>query len=216
MVIKILISENNEILMEGLLSLFRKEPDMEVVSEAKDSTMAALLTCKLKPDVVVMDVSMSETCSLDAMKHIRNSSPNSKVIAFSTCLKKCFIEEILRAGASAYVLRECPFSKLAMAVRTVMSDEIYLCPKTASVIVDNYVRIRPRNVPANVLLTNRQREVVELLAEGKATKEIALFLSLSPKTIDACRRRVMEKLNVQNTAQLIKYAIREGLTPLEG
>ena len=97
-----------------------------------------------------------------------------------------------------------------------MSDEIYLCPKTASVIVDNYVRIRPRNVPANVLLTNRQRAVVELLAEGKATKEIALFLSLSPKTIDACRRRVMEKLNVQNTAQLIKYAIREGLTPLEG
>ena len=130
-------------------------------------------------------------------------------------MKDNFVVEMLKAGALGYILKDDAFDELVKAINTVMAGQTYLCPKAASVLVDQYVRSNPRNIPANILLTNRQREVLKLLAEGKSTKEIAFILSLSPKTIDACRRRVMEKLNVQNIAQLIKYAIREGLTSLE-
>ena len=122
---------------------------------------------------------------------------------------------MLSAGASGYILKDDAFAELAKAVKTVMAGETYLCPKAASILVNNYIRNHPRNIPENVLLTDRQREILKLLAEGKPTKEIALILKLSSKTVDACRRRVMEKLNVQNIAELIKYAIREGLTPLD-
>lgn len=184
---------------------------MEVIGEAQDGGEAIRLTRQLKPDVIVMDVNMPGMDGVDATRRIVNDFPDTKIIALTMYPKKSFVMKILSAGASGYILKDDAFAELVKAVNTVMAGETYLCPKAASVLVDHYVRNHPRNTSANVLLTNRQREVLKLLAEGKSTKETALILKLSPKTIDACRRRVMEKLNVQNIAQLIKYAIREGL-----
>ena len=215
MPVKILIVDDHEIMREGLSALVKDEPDMEVIGQAQDGREAIRLTKQLKPDVIVMDVNMPGMDGVDATRRIVNNVPDIKIIALTMYPKKSFVMEMLSAGASGYILKDDAFAELVKAVNTVMTGQTYLCPKAASVLVDNYVRNHPRNVSTDVLLTNRQREVLKLLAEGKSTKEIALVLKLSPKTVDACRRRVMEKLNVQNIVQLIKYAIREGLTPLD-
>ena len=215
MSVKILMVDDHKIVREGLCALVNGEPDMEVIGQAQDGGEAIRLTRRLKPDVIVMDVNMPGMDGVDATRRIVNNVPDIKIIALTMYPKKSFVMEMLSAGASGYILKNDAFAELAKAINTVMAGETYLCPKAASILVDHYVRNHPRSVSANVLLTNRQREVLKLLAEGKSTKESALILKLSPKTVDACRRRVMEKLDVQNIAQLIKYAIREGLTPLD-
>ena len=215
MQVKILIVDDHEIMREGLCSLINNEPDMEVIGQAQDGREAVRLTNQLRPDVIVMDVNMPGMDGIDAARRIVNDIPDIKIIALTMYPKKSFVMEMLNAGASGYILKDDAFAELVKAIKTVMAGQTYLCPKSASVLVDNYVRKHPLNASASVLLTNRQREVLKLLAEGKPTKEIALILKLSPKTVDACRRRVMEKLNVKNIAELVKYAIREGLTPLE-
>ncbi len=215
MPVKILMVDDHKIVREGLCALVNNEPDMEVIGQAQDGREAIRLTRELRPDVIVMDVNMPGMDGVDATRRIVKDFPEARIIALTMYPKKSFVTEMLSAGASGYILKDNAFTELVKAINAVMAGETYLCPKAMSVLVDHYVRNHPRNIPANVLLTNRQREVLKLLAEGKPTKEIALILNLSPKTIDACRRRVMEKLNVQNIAELIKYAIREGLTPLD-
>ena len=215
MPVTILMVDDHKIVREGLCVLISNEPGMEVIGQAQDGREAIRLARQLKPDVIVMDVHMPGMDGIDATRLIVNDFPDSRIIALTMYPKKSFVMEMLNVGASGYILKDDAFAELVKAVNIVMSGETYLCPKAASVLVDHYVRNYPGNIPADILLTNRQREVLKLLAEGKSTKEIAVVLKLSPKTIDACRRRVMEKLNVQNIAQLIKYAIREGLTPLE-
>lgn len=215
MPVKILMVDDHKIVREGLCALVNNEPDMEVIGQAQDGGEAIRLTCQLKPDVVVMDVNMPGMDGVDATRRIVNDIPDTKIIALTIYSKKSFVIEMLNAGATGYILKDDAFAELVKAINTVMAGETYLCPKAASVIVDHYVHNHPRNLSANILLTNRQREVLKLLAEGKSTKEIALIFKLSPKTVDACRRRVMEKLDVQNIAELVKYAIREGLTSLD-
>ncbi len=215
MPVKILMVDDHKIVREGLCALVNNEPDMEVIGEAQDGVEAIRLTCELKPDVIIMDVNMPGMDGIDTTRRIASVVPDTKIIALTMYPKKNFVTEMLSAGASGYILKDDAFTELTKAIKTVMAGETYLCPKAASVLVNHYVRNNPRNTPANVLLTNRQCEVLKLLAEGKPTKEVALILELSSKTVDACRRRVMEKLNVQNIAELIKYAIREGLTSLD-
>ena len=215
MPVNILMVDDHKMVREGLCALVNSEPNMQVIGQAQDGMEALRLTRELKPDVVVMDVNMPGMDGVDATRRIVNDVPGTRIIAITMYPKKSFVMEMLNAGASGYILKDDAFSELVKAINTVMAGETYLCPKAGSVLVDNYIRSYPRNVSANVLLTNRQHGVLKLLAEGKSTKEIAIILKLSPKTIDACRRRVMEKLDVQNIAQLIKYAIREGLTSLD-
>ncbi len=215
MAVKILMVDDHKIVLEGLCALVNNEPDIEVIGQARDGREAIKMAHELKPDVIVMDVHMPGMDGVDATRRIANDFPDIKIIALTMYPKKSFVTEMLSAGASGYILKDDAFTELVKAINTVMDGQAYLCPKAASALVDHYVRNHPQNIPANILLTNRQREVLKLLAEGKSTKEIALILKLSPKTIDACRHRVMEKLNVQNIAELVKYAIREGLTPLE-
>ena len=215
MAVKILMVDDHKIVLEGLCALVNNEPDIEVIGQARDGREAIKMAHELKPDVIVMDVHMPGMDGVDATRRIANDFPDIKIIALTMYPKKSFVTEMLSAGASGYILKDDAFTELVKAINTVMDGQAYLCPKAASALVDHYVRNHPQNIPANILLTNRQREVLKLLAEGKSTKEIALILKLSPKTIDACRHRVMEKLNVQNIAELVKYAIREGLTPLD-
>lgn len=216
MAVKILLVDDHKMFRQGLCSLLEEQSGMEVVGEAEDGAAAIQLARKLKPDVIIMDVDMPGMNGIDATRRISLEMPDIKLAALSTYLKKAFIIEMLRAGASAYILKEWAFAKLVEAVNTIMAGEIYLCSKAASIIVDDYVRSRQGiDGLSDTLLTGRELEILKLLAEGKPSKEIALIIDVSAKTVDACRRQIMQKLNVNNLAELVKYAVREGLTSLD-
>ena len=216
MTVRILLVDDHKMVREGLSSLLRSEPDMEIVGEADEGATATRLARELKPDVIIMDVNMPGMDGIDATRRILMDIPEVKLIALSMYAKKAFITEMLRAGASGYILKEQAFDELVRAIKMVISDETYLSSKVAGIVVDDYVQNRDgRSGSSAVVLTQREREVLRLLAEGKPSKEIALLLDISTKTIDACRRRIMQKLNIQSLAELIKYAIREGLTTID-
>jgi DNA-binding NarL/FixJ family response regulator len=216
MSVKILLADDHGIIRQGLHSLLEKQPDMEVVAEAKDGRKALELVQELVPDIVIMDVTMPNLNGVDATRQIVDQFSKVKVIALSIHSNRRFITDMLKAGASGYVLKECLFDELVRAIRTVIAGSIYLSPRIASIVIDDYVSIMPDDeVSISSVLTEREREVLQLLAEGKSTKQIALALHVSTKTIEVNRRQIMEKLNIHSVAELTKYAVREGLTSLE-
>ncbi len=215
MAVRILLADDHKMVREGLSLLLRSEPDMEVVGEAEEGATATRLARELKPDVIIMDVNMPGMDGIDATRRILMDMPEVKLIAISMYAKKSFITEMLKAGASGYILKEQAFDELVRAIKMVISNETYLSSKVAGIVVDDYVQNHNGRRSATEVLTQREREVLRLLAEGKPSKEIALLLDISVKTIDACRRRIMQKLNVQSLAELVKYAIREGLTTID-
>jgi DNA-binding NarL/FixJ family response regulator len=171
---------------------------------------------KLKPDVVIMDISMPNLNGIDATRKIVNSTPGTKVIALSMHSSRRFVVEMLKAGASAYILKECLFDTLLDAIQAVLKGDVFFGPKTEGVVIQDYIkRLSPGYRQEKQSLTPRQREVIQLLAEGKSTKQIALHLHVSSKTIESNRRNIMEKLQIQSVAELTKYAVREGITTLE-
>lgn len=168
------------------------------------------------PDIAIMDITMPNLNGVEATAHIRSEFPDVRVIALSMHSNKRFVIDMLRAGASAYILKECLFDELIQAVRAVAAGNTYLSPKIMGVVVDDYVgRVLTTGRPQRAVLTDREREVLQLLAEGRSTKQIALELHVSGKTVQANRRRIMEKLGIHSVAELTKYAIREGLTSIE-
>lgn len=221
MKVRIMLADDHKIIRDGLKSMLAKEAGMDVVAEADDGRTAVRLACELKPDVVVMDVGMPELNGIEACRQILDRLPHVKVIALSMHSDRRFVAEMLKAGASGYLLKDCAFDELAVAIRSVMSGRPYLCPSVASMVVDDYVRHLsaprvPKSSQAAVdVLTAREREVLQLLAEGKSTKQIASTLHVSVKTIETHRHQIMEKLDLHSLAELTKYAVREGLTWLE-
>ena len=215
MALRVLLVDDHEIMRQGLRLLLEKNSDMEVVGEANDGLKAIELAKELEPDVVVMDVNMPGVDGADATRRIVSSQPDTRIVALSMHSKKGFIIEMLKAGASGYVLKENAFSELINAINTVMGNEIYLSSKITRIVVDDYVQDRVGGDSSKKMLTDRESEVLKLVADGNSSKEIALQLDLSVKTIDACCRRIMSKLDIDSVAELVKYAIREGLTLLE-
>jgi len=215
MTLRIVLADDHEIMRQGLRVLLEKHSDMEVVGEANDGLKAIELAKELDPDVVVMDVNMPGVDGADATRRIVSEQPDIRIVALSMHSKKGFIIEMLKAGASGYVLKENAFSELVNAITTVMGNEIYLSSKITRIVVDDYVQDRLGGDSSKNMLTDRESEVLKLVGDGKSSKEIALQLDLSVKTIDACRRRIMNKLDIDSVAELVKYAIREGLTSLE-
>ena len=216
MSIKILLADDHGIIREGLRSLLEKEPDIEVIGEAQDGRKAFELVQKLRPDIVIIDIAMPNLNGIDATRQITSKFPNVKVIALSIHSNRRFVANMLKAGASGYVLKESLFDELSHAIHTVTDNGTYLSPKITSMVIDDYVeRLSTTNTPRLEVLTNREREVLQLLTEGKSTKQIATELYVSSKAIEANRRQVMKKLNMRNIAMLTKYAIREGLTSIE-
>ncbi len=216
MSIRILLADDHAIIRQGLCSLLEKEPEMEVVGEAKDGRKALELVRELVPDIVVMDITMLGLNGVDATHEIVSEFPKVKVIALSIHSHKRFVADMLRAGASGYVLKECLFEELVQAIRTAAANGIYLSPTITDVVVGDYVTHLSTAADSQLsVLTDREREVLQLLAEGKSTKEIALELCVSTKTIESNRRQIMEKLDIHSVAELTKYAVREGLTSLE-
>jgi DNA-binding NarL/FixJ family response regulator len=213
MKIKILLVDDHKILRDGIRSLVKGYPDMDVIGEAADGKTALRLVEELSPDVVIMDISMPDLNGIDATRRIIADHPKIKVIALSMHHDKQFVSEIFKAGASGYLLKDCAFDELEHAVRIVMDGKTYINSQIASLVIESLVnQPQPNSQKAFSLLTDREREVLQLISEGQSTKEIALKLSVSPKTIESHRRQVMGKLNIRNVAELTKYAIREGLT----
>jgi len=219
MVTRILLADDHQIVREGLHSLLAQHDDMEVVGEARDGRSAVEMAKELSPDVVIMDVGMPHLNGIEATRQILNREPGAKVVALSMHADRRFMGEMLKAGAKGYLLKDGAFEELATAIRSVIADKVYLSPRIADVVVDDYVRRTPGtnggDSSAFAKLTPREREVLQLMAEGRATKEIAMDLKVSIKTVETHRRQIMEKLNIHSVAELTKYAIREGLTSLE-
>ena len=213
---RILIADDHGIVRQGLKSLIEHQSDMEVIAEAEDGRVAVELAKELRPDVVVMDISMPSLNGMEATRLILQDNEDTKVIALSMHSDKHIVMEALEAGASAYVLKSYLFDELIRALETVARDRCYLSPRITNVVIDDYVRKTKRiESGAKPKLTSRERQVVQLVAEGKTIKEIARILHISSKTADANRRQIMSKLNMSSIAELTKYAVREGLTSLE-
>ena len=216
MSIRILLADDHKIVREGLGALIDQQSGMEVVAQAEDGRTAVELARKLSPDVVIMDIGMPELNGVEATRQILAMVSGVRVIALSMHSDRRFVGEMLRAGASGYLLKDCAFEELDRAVRTVISNRIYLSPGITGVVVEDYLHpARSRDKGASSLLTSREREVLQLLAEGKSTKQIAFDLKLSGKTIETHRQRIMKKLKLHAIADLTKYAIRTGLTSLQ-
>jgi two-component system response regulator NreC len=216
MAIRILLADDHAIVRQGLSKSLQMEDDMEVVGQAKNGLSAIELVKELTPDVVVMDISMPDINGMDATREILRDFPNVKIIALSMHSAKKFVKEMFKAGASGYLLKDCNFDELLYAIRTVISGKSYLSPEITNVVIDSYTKDSKEEKPSVFsTLTKRERQALQLMAEGKTTKQIGLKLHISPKTVEAHRLRVMDKLGIDNIAQLTKYAIQEGLTSPE-
>jgi DNA-binding NarL/FixJ family response regulator len=213
---RILLVDDHAIIRQGLSSLLEKQPDIEVVGSVEDGRQAVDSVRQLAPDLVIMDISMPNLNGIDATRKIAEETSGVKIIALSIHSSRRFVAEMLNAGASGYILKDCLFDELMEAIKTVLGGDIYLSPKITDVVIDDYVqRLSKQNQPNEPTLSDREREVLQLLAEGKSTKQIALSLHVSTKTIESNRRNIMDKLSINSVAELTKYAVREGLTPLE-
>lgn len=213
---RILIADDHGIVREGLKALLDKQSDMEVVGEAEDGQMAVALAQELSPDILVMDMSMPNLNGIEATRQILEHSPATRVIVLSMHSDKDIVKEALEAGVSAYVLKSHLFDEMLRALEAVGDGERYLSPQITDVVIDGYLgKSAGRASSGTPKLTGRERQIVQLVAEGKTIKEIARVLHISPKTADTNRRQIMNKLGLASVAELTKYAIREGLTSLE-
>jgi len=216
MSIGVLLVDDHAIIRDGLRSLLEKQQDMEVLADTNEGRKAVELVREMSPDVVIMDVTMAGLNGIEATRVITAEFPKVKVVALSIHSQRRFIAEMLSAGAAGYVLKECLFDELVQAIQAVAAGGRYLSPRIMGVVVEDYVKRLSTTADLPLAaLTGREREVLQLVAEGKSTKEIALDLHVSTKTIEANRRQIMEKLDVHSVAELTKCAVREGLTTLE-
>lgn len=216
MSIRILLVDDHKITRQGLRLLLEKEDDMEVVAEAEEGRTAVRMAGELLPNVVIMDISMPDLNGMEAARQIVGRCPDVKIIALSMHSDALFVTEMLKSGASGYLLKDCAFEELARAIRTIAAGKMYLSPTISGVVVNDYVhRLSKADSTGPDVLTGREREVLQLLAEGKSTKQIALKMHISAKTVETHRRQMMNKLDIHSIAELTKYAIRKGFTSLE-
>ncbi len=215
--IRILLADDHKIIREGLMALIRQQKNMDVVGEAEDGREAVNLAQEHDPDVVIMDVAMPGLNGMEATRQILSDGPDTKIIALSMHSDRRFVAEMLKAGARGYLLKDSAFEEMVIAVKEVMAGKTYLSPTVAGMVVDDYVRriSFPAGTDTSIpRLTPREREVLQMIAEGKSTKEVAAELTISVKTVETFRRQIMNKLDIHSIAELTKFALREGLTSL--
>jgi len=214
-VVRVLLVEDHQMVRQGLRSLIDREPDMQVVGEAQGGSDGVRMAETLKPDVVVADVAMPHLNGIEATRQIIAASPAVKVIGLSMHADAIYVGQMLKAGASAYLLKDNAFDELIQAIHSVVAGQSYLSPDIASVVVQDFVRNgSDEGQSVADSLTPREREVLQLIAEGHVTKQIATVLSLSVKTVESHRQQLMKKLDVRSVAGLTKFALRQGITAL--
>jgi two-component system response regulator NreC len=207
-VIKILLADDHALVRQGFKMILSAQPDMEIVGEAGNGREAVELAEKLQPDLIVMDVTMPELNGIEATRRVTTAAPRARVLALSMHKDAVYVREILRAGARGYLLKDSVDADLLAAVRSVAKGEGYLSPGVSDAVLTDY---RKHVTDPLDLLTSREREVLQMIAEGKTNKEIATTLNLSVYTIEAHRGRIMEKLNLHSTGELVRFALRSGL-----
>jgi DNA-binding NarL/FixJ family response regulator len=206
--IRILLADDHAVVRQGFGRILAAHADMEVIGEAGNGREAVDLAEELKPDVVVMDVSMPELNGIEATRRLTKAAPRIRVLALSMHKDSVYVREILRAGAQGYLLKDASDDDLITAVRAVGQGQGYISPSVSEAVLSDYRRHVSDPID---LLTSREREVLQLIAEGKTNKEIAAALHLSIYTVDAHRGRIMEKLNLHSSGEIVRFAMRNGL-----
>ena len=212
MSIRIVLADDHAIVRHGLSRSFQSETDIDVVGQARDGHTAVEIVRELSPDIVVMDIGMPDLNGVEATRQIVKEMSRVKIIGLSMHSGDKYVREMFRAGASGYLLKDCPFEELVDAIKTVADGKTYVSPSIGEMVVKDYISKDGEQESAFSVLSQREREVLQLLVEGKTTKQAAKRLHISPKTVEAHRLRIMNKLDIDNVAQLTKYAIQEGLT----
>lgn len=216
MTIRVLLADDHIMVRQGLRALLDAEPDIQVVGEASDGWETIQQAETLRPDVILMDLTMPRLNGLEATRRLEKSLPEIKILALTMHTNEEYVREVLRAGAAGYILKEAAVSELVQAVRVVAKGESYLCPAASKVLVEDLVR--GRQWTGDTLfdtLTPREREVLQLIGEGYTNSEIARRLSISVKTVETHRAQLRRKLNIHDRAGLIRYAIRKGIAPTD-
>ena len=214
MALRIVIADDHRIVREGLRHLLEKRTDFKVLAEAADGEAAVRLATELAPEIVILDISMPGLNGIEATRRILAERPRVKVLVLSMHSDRHFVIEALKAGAAGYVLKDSAFDELVHAIEAVMARGAYLSPAITGMVVRDYVTQAGCGDDAFSVLSPREREVLQLMAEGVPTKAIAARLAVSVKTVESYRQQVMEKLDLHSVAELTKYAVREGLTAL--
>ena len=210
----ILLADDHQLMRKGLRAMLEEQEGLRVVGEAENGRAAVRLAKELRPDVVIMDVTMPDLNGIDATRQIRGDEPSTKVIALSMHPERQFVLEMLAASASGYLLKDSPLDELLGAIETVKRGEVFLSPKVTGVLVDQCVGGQSEPNAFCGTLSPREREVLQLLSEGKNAKEIGHLLHISSKTVEGHRRQIMDKLKLYSVAELTRYAIREGVSSL--
>ena len=205
--IRIILADDHKLVRQGFRLILMSQDDMDVVGETGNGREAVDLAKSLNPDVIVMDVTMPEMNGIEATRRIREISPHIRVLALSVHRDSVYVREIIRAGAEGYLLKESADTDLLAAIRAVAQGNSYLSPEVSGAILKDY---RKHATNPLDLLTAREREVLQLIAEGKTNKEIAGLLNLSVYTVDGHRTRIMDKVNVHSAGQLVRFAVRNG------
>lgn len=213
--VRLLIADDHQILRGGLRALLEREPDMQVVAEASDGREALRLAEESRPDVAVLDIGMPELNGIEAAKQLRKNLPGLRIIALSMHSDRRFVVEMLRSGASCYVLKDAAPDELVHGIREALAGRVFLGTGVANVVVDEFLTRLGAEAETGPVLTEREREVVQLIAEGAGNKQIAAKLFISVRTVESHRANIMQKLGLRTVAELTKYAVREGLTSLD-
>ena len=215
--IKILVAEDHTIVRKGLCSLLHAEEDMVVVGEAENGRQALKMVEELTPDLVLMDITMPELNGMDATRQLKKKFPEMKILILSMHTTEAYIFETLRAGASGYLVKRSAPNDLIKAIHVAMEGGSYLSPDIADKVINSYVKQKEESLSGDdgfQVLSDREREVLQLIAEGRANREIGDTLFISPKTVEAHRANIQKKLGISGTAELTKYAIIKGLVDL--
>ena len=215
--IKIFLADDHTIVRQGLAKLLEAESDLEVIGEAEDGREAINKVQKLKPDIVIMDIAMPLLNGIEATRQIKKILPQTKIIILSMHSHDRYISELIGLGASGYLLKDSTGGEIIKAISAAVKGDVYLSPTISRRVIDDYLTLKKTSSREDLYakLSNREREVFQMIAEGRSTKEVSDILCVSPSTVKTHRANIMEKLKIENISHLIQFAIRLGIVDVQ-